>query len=99
MTTSWWKKLRSLPEGYSTGRYRGNLYGLRYQVNLKGRVHKFYAEELGGNDFVSLNVYLTLHGPQLKPCEMPTEKVITFLESVHVVREDPPRKASREFIE
>jgi hypothetical protein len=38
-----------------------------------------YAEELGGNDSVSANVYLSSTGPILKACEMPEEKVIAFL--------------------
>lgn len=38
-----------------------------------------YAEELGGRDVVSANLYLTGDRPQLRPCEMPAEKVLDFL--------------------
>ena len=37
---------------------------------------------VGGNDFVSLNYYETAARPLLKPCEMPAEKVIAFIENV-----------------
>lgn len=45
-----------------------------------GKSIKFYAEELGGNDFVSLNYYITNSEELLKPCEMDKYKVIHFLE-------------------
>ena len=44
-----------------------------------GRSIKLVANELGGTDYISLNLYLTRQGPQLFPCEMPIAKVITFL--------------------
>ena len=37
------------------------------------------AEELGGTDYISLNLYDLTAGPGLYPCEMPAEKVIAFL--------------------
>ena len=37
------------------------------------------AEELGGGDYVSLNLYRTGTGDRLKPCEMPAEKVVRFV--------------------
>jgi peptide-methionine (S)-S-oxide reductase len=40
---------------------------------------KVYAEEFGGLDFISFNFYLTQSGHQLKPCEMPIEKVTQFI--------------------
>ena len=45
----------------------------------QGRAIKLVAHELGGNDYISLNVYDLASGPLLKPCEMPVEKVVTFL--------------------
>ena len=38
-----------------------------------------YAEELGGPDVVSANVYRTRGGDVLKPCEMPAATVLAFL--------------------
>jgi hypothetical protein len=41
---------------------------------------KLYAEELGGPDRVSLNIYAPPAGePALKPCEMPLDKVTAFV--------------------
>ena len=41
---------------------------------------KLFAEELGGADRVSFNLYF-LDGkpPLLKPCEMPQDKVVDFV--------------------
>jgi len=44
-----------------------------------GRSIKLAANELGGTDYISLNLYLTRQGLQLFPCEMSIAKVITFL--------------------
>ncbi|MFC2073845.1 peptide methionine sulfoxide reductase [Campylobacterota bacterium] len=54
-------------------------YLLRKETQLEGKLIKLYAEELGGNDFISLNYYPQLKGGLLKPCEMPQEKVIQFI--------------------
>ncbi len=37
------------------------------------------ATELGGPDYISLNVYDLEQGPLVKPCEMSAQKVLTFL--------------------
>ena len=47
-----------------------------------GRAIKLAATELGGTDYISLNVYDLRKGPLLKPCEMPAQKVIDFLASL-----------------
>jgi len=54
-------------------------YLLRKETQLDGKLIKLYAEELGGNDFISLNYYPQLQNGLLKPCEMPPEKVIEFI--------------------
>ena len=54
-------------------------YLLRTETQLNGRLIKLYAEELGNNDFISLNYYPQLKDGLLKPCEMPQEKVIEFI--------------------
>lgn len=71
-----------LPAGYSVVSYRNKKYGLTKAVFNRGRSVKIYAEELGGPDFISLNFYLTGRGEQLRPCEMPAEKVVAFLEGL-----------------
>ncbi len=73
-------QLRALPEGASDVHFRGRRYLLRKETLLGGRLIKCYAEELGGNDFVSLNYYPGLE--LLKPCEMPAAKVAAFVEEV-----------------
>ncbi len=54
-------------------------YLLRKETPLNGKLIKLYAQELGGNDFISLNQYPYLQDGLLKPCEMPQEKVIQFV--------------------
>jgi hypothetical protein len=71
-----------LPEGYSEGIYQGRKYGISKTTYNQGKSSKVFAEELGGNDFISLNFYLTSSQELLKPCEMPTSKVLEFLTGV-----------------
>ncbi|NER13659.1 peptide methionine sulfoxide reductase [Leptobacterium flavescens] len=72
-------KIEELREGYSEVFYRNKKYGLNKTVFNGGSSYKIYAEELAGNDFISLNFYITSKDHLLKPCEMPKEKVIDFL--------------------
>jgi hypothetical protein len=44
-----------------------------------GSSAKLVAEELGGRDYISLNLYRLRSGARLKPCEMPREKVVDFV--------------------
>ena len=48
-------------------------------VHNNGRSFKLVARELGGNDYISLNLYALKSGPRLYPCEMSSEKVIGFV--------------------
>ena len=76
------------PQGYFTASFRGRRYGVSNTSHAGGRSRKLYAEELGGTDFVSLNLYEPDHGePALRPCEIPVGKVIDF------VREAMPEPA------
>lgn len=77
---SYRKKLKAFPDGATETLFRGRRWLMRKETHLDGRLIKLYAEELGGNDFVSLNYYETGASPLLKPCEMPAEKVIAFIE-------------------
>lgn len=76
--------IEKLPEGYSEGHYKGAKYGITKTVFNQHHSFKIYAKELGGNDFISLNYYLTSQNELLKPCEMPEEKVIDFLKNVEL---------------
>ena len=67
----------------------GTLAGRRYRITKSqmsnGRSQKLEAEELGGQDYVSFNVYRLATGEALlKPCEMSAEKVIAFVKDVDV---------------
>ena len=68
-----------IPEGWTQVRYRGCRYGLRRTSRVDGRSVSIYAEQLGGSDVVSTNVYRTSGGNLLKPCEMPAATVLAFL--------------------
>jgi hypothetical protein len=69
-----------VPEGWTLVRYAGRSYGLRRTSRARGRSISIYAEELGGSDVVSTNVYRTAGGDLLRPCEMPAATVLAFLD-------------------
>ncbi|MEM8632572.1 MAG: hypothetical protein AAGF74_15160, partial [Pseudomonadota bacterium] len=76
-------KFDSLP----IGGYGATAYGLRWRITKSvvagGRSQKLEAEELGGPDYISFNLYRLATGQSLlKPCEMPAEKVIGFVMEV-----------------
>ncbi|MGJ8615321.1 MAG: hypothetical protein ACSHWS_00685 [Sulfitobacter sp.] len=72
-------RLAALPVGTSTGTAHGTRYVVTRSLFNYGRSTKLVAEELGGNDYISLNFYDLAAGPSLYPCEMAAEKVIAFL--------------------
>ncbi len=69
-----------VPEGWTRVDYDGRAYGLSRTTRAGGRGVAVLAEELGGSDLVSVNVYRTSAGDLLRPCEMPGAKVLDFLE-------------------
>ncbi|NNK16193.1 MAG: hypothetical protein HKP51_04725 [Sulfitobacter sp.] len=71
--------MRSLPSGTCTGHAAGKRYVTTLSQFSAGRAIKLVAEELGGQDYISLNLYDLTSGPQLYPCEMPSAKVIAFV--------------------
>ena len=74
------RRFLALPRGYSSGLYEGRRYGVTRRSSSNGRRHWLYAEELGGRDRISLNLYLLERsGARLKPCEMPAQKVVDFV--------------------
>jgi hypothetical protein len=74
------EKLAAWPQGYFVAVFRGRRYGVSNTTHVGGRSLKLYAEELGGPDFISLNLYAPAHGdPALRPCEMPVAKVVEFV--------------------
>lgn len=73
--------IKMLPLGALTGTAHGKRYLLTRDAFNAGRSIKVVARELGGADYISLNLYDLESGPRLYPCEMPAEKVIAFLRS------------------
>ena len=71
--------LARLPEGWTPVRYGGRRWALTRTTRAGGRSVSVLAEQLGGADLVSANVYRTAGGAPLRPCEMPAEKVLAFL--------------------
>lgn len=70
-------------DGLPFGDFTGTADGRRYVVVKSGFAggasQKLVAEELGGTDYISLNLYRTRSGALLRPCEMPESKVIAFV--------------------
>ncbi len=73
----------ALPCGAFKGWYKGRRYLVLREDFADGAAQKLIARELGGPDYISLNLYRLTSGARLKPCEMPTEKVIKFVLGLH----------------
>ena len=73
-----------VPVGWTEVSFNGVRYGLTRTLAADGRAQSVFAEELGGRDVISANLYLTGQ-PQLRPCEMPAAKVLEFLERFELV--------------
>ena len=70
----------ALPVGAYGVTFDGRRYRVTKQRMASGRSEKFEAEELGGSDYISLNLYRLADGTSLlRPCEMPEDKVIAFV--------------------
>ena len=69
-----------LPKGAYGGTYDGKRYRIFKSILVTGRSQKLEAEELGGKDYISFNIYRLTGGETLlKPCEMPAKKVMDFV--------------------
>jgi hypothetical protein len=72
--------LDRIPSGYSEGFFVGRRYGITLQRSEDGKRTSLFAQELGGQDLVSFNLYYLSSGEiRLKPCEMSSEKVESFV--------------------
>lgn len=83
--------LGSLPTGSFPGRSQGRRYVVAKTSFTNGKSVKLLAEELGGPDYISLNLYHLRHAPRLFPCEMGTAKVMAFVMSL---RPDPAHETA-----
>ena len=85
MNSTLQKIILSIPEGYSEVVYLGSKYSLTKQLFNHGRSMKVFAQELKGTDFISFNYYKTSNQAMLKPCEMPEQKVVDFLNNFNLI--------------
>ncbi|UWQ75515.1 hypothetical protein [Leisingera sp. M658] len=74
----------ALPLGAFYGSAAGRRYAVTRQDLAGGKAQKLVAHERGGRDYISLNLYRLAIGAQLRPCEMPKEKVIRFVLTLQV---------------
>ena len=79
------EKILNIPIGYSEVYFSGKRYSLTRSDFNDGKSLKIFAEELGGSDFISFNYYVTQNQSYIKPCEMPKEKVVAFVERMEYV--------------
>jgi hypothetical protein len=71
-----------VPEGWSLVEYAGRRWAVTRTVHAHGSSESILAEELGGTDIVSANLYRLQAHDVLKPCEMPEQKVLDFLDGL-----------------
>lgn len=76
-----------IPEGFSFGLFRNKKYGISKQIYNEGKSFKIFGKDLEGNDYISLNYYCTQKQEILKPCEMPADKVIQFLNEIKILKQ------------
>jgi hypothetical protein len=75
------RKLRAIPTGTTAGHIGTTRWTATRSDFNNGRSLKLVAEARDGSDYISLNFYDLASGAQLAPCEMPHEKVISFIEN------------------
>jgi hypothetical protein len=80
VTTGFEQALAGLPDGYVEGDFQERRWGSTIKRSDDGRRVWLYAEELGGTDIVSFNLYVLFEERSvLKPCEMSSGKVTEFV--------------------
>jgi len=79
------KRLLSFPNGSFYIKYNSSKY-LTTKSTIKDKIIKLYAKELGGNDIVSCNYFVTIKNGLLKPCEMSDKKVIDFVNKLQIIK-------------
>ncbi len=72
-------RLLDWPDGSHIGCSGGLSYVVSKSTFANGKSLKLVAQQRGGSDYISANLYLTQSGQLLRPCEMPESKVIGFL--------------------
>lgn len=83
VTAGFERALASLPSGFFKAGFLGQTWGVTIRRSDDGRRVWLYAEELGGTDILSFNLYVTSGmRSTLKPCEMSSSKVVEFVKGV-----------------
>lgn len=86
------RALALIPEGYSEGSFEAGRWGATVKRSPDGKRIWLYAEDLGGSDIVSFNLYLLeASGSTLKPCEMSSAKVVAFVLGYRPDKQGHPR--------
>lgn len=79
-STAFQEALTRLADRYQEGDFSRHRWGATFHRSKDGRRVWVFAEELGGREIVSFNLYRTAGaGTVLKPCEMSSEKVVEFV--------------------
>ena len=78
------ERLQDLPTGTFDAQSGGRRYIATKSTFAEGRAIKLVAEERGGPDYISLNLYVLDAGARLYPCEMPVAKVVAFVRDLTV---------------
>jgi len=74
-----YQKILTIPEGISRATFANRLYIVTKATFNNGSSLKLFAEEAGGTDYISLNLYKTREAVHVKPCEQPIQKSLNFL--------------------
>lgn len=77
--------VEQIPLGSNEVKFQNVKYILSKELLQDGKIIKIFADELGGNDFISFNMYKIKSGWSLKPCEMPAEKVVNFIDGFEII--------------
>ena len=85
------KYISVIPLGYSEVKFKTKKYGMSRTDFAGEKSTKVYAEERGGNDYISFNYYRTKNGGLLKTCEMPEQKVLDFLAEMTLLKNSTNR--------
>ncbi len=97
MRSEFLDRFAALPDGAFDVDFEGRRYSVSVHRSADGRRARLFAEELGGPDHVSFNLFRLEDGRSLlKPCEMPAQKVERFVESLVLPGGDEARGSERQ---
>jgi len=78
--TAFEEALAQLNDGHQEGDFNARRWGATVHRSKDGRRVWLLAEQLGGREIVSFNLYHTNDsGSVLMPCEMSSEKIVEFV--------------------